>query len=211
MFGMLDYRAHKLYLMIFGIPMFVLKLAAMFGLPLLSYALGITVADDRFWQILSSIGIAIVVEVIWLIFALIVVSKLINFLFQLIVDIIPADGRNREEALQVVWHGDKAIIAQQFDKQPNTWSEDLPERFINIDWVARWFFRERIENRIEKIREYYEENPEEQPSRSRYDEIINETGNRMRWDEKIFTNPGWRREIYRACFFVWLLYEHPFK
>lgn len=211
MFGMLDYRAHKLYLIIFGLPMFALQLIAMFGLPLLSYSLGMKVAEDRFWQILSSVGIAIVVEFLWLIVVVVVVSKLITFLFQLIVDIIPADGRNREEALQVVWHGDKAIVAQQFEKQPNTWSEDLPERFINLDWVARWFFRERIEKRIEKIRDYYEENPGERPSGSKYDEVINATGNQMRWDEKILTNPGWRREIYRVCFFLWLLYEHPFK
>lgn len=211
MFGMLDYRAHKLYMIIFGLPMFVMKLIAMFGLPLLSYSLGIKVAEDRLWQILSSVGIALVVEFLWLILVVVVVSKLITFLFQLIVDIIPADGRNREEALQVVWHGDKAIVAQQFEKQPNTWSEDLPERFINLDWVARWFFRERIEKRIEKIRDYYEENPGERPSGSKYEEVIKATGNQMRWDEKILTNPGWRREIYRVCFFLWLLYEHPFK
>ena len=67
MFGMLDYRSHKLYIILFFIPNLVLMLFAMFGLPLINYSIGLAFADERIYQILVSLVAVFIVETIWLV------------------------------------------------------------------------------------------------------------------------------------------------
>lgn len=55
MFGMLDYRAHKLYLLLFGIPWYVIRWMIIIGLPFIYYGIGLKVADNRLLQIVVSL------------------------------------------------------------------------------------------------------------------------------------------------------------
>ena len=70
MFGMLDYRAHKLYVILFFIPNIFLSLFALFGIPLINYSIGLQFADERIYQILLSLVALFVVEFLWLIIVL---------------------------------------------------------------------------------------------------------------------------------------------
>jgi hypothetical protein len=79
MFGMLDYRAHKLYLMIFGIPNFLLVLISLFGLPFAYYGIGKSYADSHLMMIVVSLLALLVVEIIWNIFVH-YLSKVLNYL-----------------------------------------------------------------------------------------------------------------------------------
>ena len=54
MFGMLDYRAYKLYLILFFIPLFLLTLFQVFGLPFIYYAIGANLAENRILEIIIS-------------------------------------------------------------------------------------------------------------------------------------------------------------
>ena len=109
MFGMLDYRAHKLYFLIFFIPISLLTLFSLFALPLINYSIGFFLSDVRVLQILISLVSLFVLEIVWLLFIFGFISKLFQFIFELFVDVIPHDGRTKEEAKMVVYNGDKAI------------------------------------------------------------------------------------------------------
>ena len=50
MFGMLDYRAHKLYFIIFFIPHFFITLFSLFALPFINYSMGAVIAEERIFQ-----------------------------------------------------------------------------------------------------------------------------------------------------------------
>ena len=52
MFGMLDYRAHKLYIILFFIPNLILNLFAIFGIKIISITIGLAFADERIFQFL---------------------------------------------------------------------------------------------------------------------------------------------------------------
>jgi hypothetical protein len=45
MFGMLDYRAHKLYALLVYPIAYALRLTAIFGLPIISYLIAVTYAS----------------------------------------------------------------------------------------------------------------------------------------------------------------------
>lgn len=95
MFGMLDYRAHKLYIILFGIPNLLLLLFSLFGLPFAYYEVGKNYTDSHFMQIIVSLVALIVIELFWAIFVT-YLSKFYIFLFGLLVDVIPAEGRTIE-------------------------------------------------------------------------------------------------------------------
>jgi ammonia channel protein AmtB len=98
MFGMLDYRAHKLYLILFFLPNLALVLFATLGLPVINYSVGISLADNRVIQILISLVSLLILELVWIAFIYGLISKFYQFLFGLFVDIIPSNGRSEEEA-----------------------------------------------------------------------------------------------------------------
>lgn len=109
MFGMLDYRAYKLYLILFGIPNMILIAIALFGLPILSIELGKIWADSSLVIAIASIIALFIVEIIWTLL-LVWLGKLYLFIFQLFVDIVPAENRTKEEAVQVATAGPKAAF-----------------------------------------------------------------------------------------------------
>ena len=211
MFGMLDYRAHKLYLLLFGIPIIVIQLAACFGLPFVNYALGHEFADDRLWQILISIGLTFVVGIVWAIFIFGFVNKLFEFVFGLFVDVIPTDGRNKEQAKAVVHGGEKAIIRLKIaNLDAKEWTDEDILSFVKLDWVASWFFHDEISKRLETVREHFIEHPSLEVNDWTINKAIKDNGMEMTFFEKTLTNVIWRREIVSYVFFAYLLWTNPF-
>ena len=83
MFGMLDYRAHKLYLILMFIPHTLIFLVGVFGLPLINYGIGVSLADERIYQIIISLISVFIVEVIWILLVQQVFEKVLRFIFDL--------------------------------------------------------------------------------------------------------------------------------
>ena len=213
MFGMLDYRAHKLYILLFSIPLFILVLFALFGLPIINYVVGLKLFDARILQIISSLVSAFILEIIWNLFILGVISKLFQFVFTLFVDVIPHDGRTKEEAQAVVWGGDNAILLLEMNKHPSKWSDHFEEEIAKIDWVQSLFFKDRITQRFLQIKENFEfDNEEEIAAFNPYkiEKFIKENNLETTRFEKIICNKMYRRWIVGYSFFGYLLVFNPF-
>lgn len=213
MFGMLDYRAHKLYIILFSIPLLILLLFSMFGLPTINYMIGLKLFDARIFQIISSLVSAFILEIIWTAFIMGVVSKLFQFLFTLFVDVIPHDGRTKEEAQAVVWGGDNAILILEMNKHPSKWRENFGEEIAKIDWVQGLFFKDRVIQRFLRIKENFEFYDEEEKTAYNYYKVENflkENNLETSWFEKFICNKIYRRGFVGYSFFVYLLVFNPF-
>jgi hypothetical protein len=213
MFGMLDYRAHKLYIILFCIPLLIVHIFTIFGLPIINYAIGLQLFDERIFQIISSLVSACIVGIIWSFFIFGVVSKLFQFLFTLFVDVIPHDGRTKEEAQAVVWNGDKAILLLEGGKHPNKWRENFEEEIAKLDWVQSLFFKDRIIERLRRIKENFEFDDEEAElayNPYKLENFIIENNLEPTWFEKFICNKLYRRYVVGWLFFIYLLAFDPF-
>ena len=160
MFGMLDYRAHKLYLILFGIPSYIIHLASLLILPIICYYSGSHFSNlINLGEIVAIISLIIctiisvlIIETIWTIFVL-VIGKIFKSIFGLIIDVIPADGRTKEQAEVVLYNGDKAITHYKSEEHPKNWDDELMLKWVKLDWVASLFYREIIMERLEIIKE----------------------------------------------------------
>lgn len=208
MFGMLDYRAHKFYLMLFGIPWLVLRWIAIIGLPFAWYAIGLDFAQNRIAQILISLLAAFVGEILWAIL-ITLIGKLFMFLFGLIVDVIPVDGRTKEEAVSVVQGGEKSIFALILQKKhPSEWSDE--DIAYSSKGFFNFFFQDQISNRFSEVREHYRLNPELTLAYD-LDKFLVEKNLQMGWPEKILTNATYRGMFISYTLMLYLLLFNPFK
>ena len=211
MFGMLDYRAHKLYILLFFVPNFILGLFAMFGLPLIHYSIGLALADERIFQILVSLMAVFIIESIWLLIVFGLISKIFQFIFELFVDVIPHDGRTKEEAQMVVWTGDKAIRSLQISKHPSEWTQSLIYEIPKNDWVANLFFRDDLIKRFQTIYdEYLLMSPDTPYNDVEVERIMAENNLKISWQEKVFASPQLRTMVVAYPFFLLLLLYNPF-
>ena len=209
MFGMLDYRAHKLYLLIFGLPIFLLRLFAIFILPIINVSIGIYFFDSRIAQILSSLISLFILELIWLAFGLLS-HKIFNFLFSLIVDVIPHDGRSREEADLVVKSGEKAILALEVSNtHPSKWTDKLLGEFIRTDWIQSLFYGDVVQRRMELVRNYYVLNQDEEYGSYRVESILFENSVKQGWVEEFMCNSNTRISLIGYLFFLFLVVFQP--
>lgn len=208
MFGMLDYRAHKLYIILFGIPIFLIGLFSLFGLPFIYYAVGSYFADTYVMKIIMSLICLIFIELIWLAVVMFI-SKVFQFIFGLIVDVIPADGRTKEEAKLVVWSGDKAIFLLKFNKKkPKDWSDKDKEKLAS--GFFNYFFKENIIERIDRVREHYIDNPDVNPDEFNTKAFLKENNLEIGIFEKIVTDVFFRTCVIRYSIFLYLILLSPF-
>ena len=208
MFGMLDYRAHKLYLIIFGIPNFLLTLFSLFGLPFAYYGLGQSYAHSHTMVIVYSLIAWLIIEIIWAIFVT-YLSKFYLFFFGLFVDVIPADGRNEDEAKLVVWNGEKAIHLIKFNKKkPMDWTDEDFETLTK--GFFHFFFKDKAIQRLEKVRDYYIENPKTIPNEWNTNKFLKENNLEPEIFEKIIVNPFFRACAIRYSIFLYLILFNPF-
>jgi hypothetical protein len=209
MFGMLDYRAHKLYWLLFFIPSKILFLIAIFGLPLINYLIGFQLAETRFFQILISLISLFVIEMIWLLLIFNVTDKLFQFIFSLLVDVIPHDGRTKEEAQLVVWNGEKAVRALALNKGIDTWTDELILEMPKNDWVINMFYRDDVIRRLELIREEFNNrSSDDSPfTETEMAQILKDNSLKLGWFEKLVTDL--RASIYSYTTLLLLFYYNP--
>lgn len=208
MFEMLDYRAHKLFLILFGIPIILLTLFSLFVLPFIYYGIGLHFGESR----ISQIGIAII-SIFFVDSILIILnnglSKFSMFIFHLFVDVTPTDGRTKEEANQVVWYGDKAINLINFNnKQPEYLTDEDIEKISS--GFFNFFFRKKIISRIDSSRNYFIENPNIACNEWNINEFLKREKLEIGIFEKIITNQFLRSCVIRYSIFLYLLIFNPY-
>jgi hypothetical protein len=208
MFGMLDYRAHKLYWLLSLPLVIVLRLLALFALPFAEYAIGISLAHERLWQIAITIAVIFPVELLWFLFHK-TVDVVFGGIFNFLIDVIPADGRSHDDAKLVVKGGDEAIAVWHIDNtDPNEWSEELIRAGTKGTSVGRIFAHRRLE-RFFALKDHYINNPDIERSEYTAEEFLR--GNNM-WPsliEEIANHPIYRFAVFQYSFLLWLLAAHP--
>ena len=209
MFGMLDYRAHKLYLILFGPIFFLIRWASVIGFPFMYYSIGLAIFDNRIFQIGISLLALVVIELMWAILYT-YIDSFFMFLFQLVVDVIPNDGRTKEEAMLVVKGGEATIALLAVNKK-------RPEEMTDEDFLIyqrgffNWFFKDVVTTRLELIRRHYIENPEIGYNEWVVKDLLKKHNLTMPLYEKVLTNPLFRLAAISYALTLYLLIFNPFK
>lgn len=205
---MLDYRAHKLYLLLFGVPNFLIMWAWIIGIPLLSYHLAF--AEYSLWitRVGASLLILVIAELVSGLVSF-VIDKFFFFIFTLIVDVIPHDGRTKKQANEVVKAGPSAVTLYETNKNPSDWTDEQIEELIRLDWIARLFYAERIRERCKVLRWHFQANPDDDFGSSKPRQVIEEAGVARGLCETIITNRVWRLMALRYIFFLYLILSNP--
>ena len=204
---MLDYRAHKLYILLFGIPLFILNWFFILGIPFASYGIAKNYADS-WWGILllgilAYLGVQIVAAILGLI-----IGKFIEFSFTLIVDIIPAQDRTKEEAKLVTWGGEKTIaLLELAHTPPKDWNDEQIEN-VTKGFIT-WFFRDAILKRFEFLREYQQENPEYESSNWNNEKLLENNNLAIPIAENIMCNGIYRGWVISGLLLLFLLIVQP--
>jgi hypothetical protein len=148
MFGMLDYRAHKLFRLL-RLPFDIVgKL-----LICVCIVVAILIAQPTGYNVLLKIVIAYVAfeaigiftGVIWLR----IVCEAFKRAFFWFVDIVPAHGTNAEEARRIVEGGRQSELILKLERDFGNWTpKDTNELWSLMNWRSRLFFGDRRRRRL---------------------------------------------------------------
>lgn len=208
MFGMLDYRANKLFLVFWIIPFFLSVLITLFGIPFSAYHIAYSYADNLILQFLIAIICIFIFELIFSFLFNLLIKTPIEFFFKLFVDIVPHNNRTQEEAERVAFGGDTEMFAILLTHHPKDWNEDELNRILSYPTIGRFFFGEIIRDRLFAIREHFTNNEGEY-----YDELsildyVKEHYKPSFWERNV-SDPIRRRSIIALFFLCYLLIYNP--
>jgi hypothetical protein len=202
MFGMLDYRAHKLFLLVFGIPLFLLGWILNIGIPFVAVILAQQISEDWFAIFFLSLIFFVLIQ-LPLGLASVFINKAIQFVFTFFIDVIPCDGRNKTEADAVVWGGQSAILNIQLaNTSPAEWTDELIEKVPK--GLAALFFREVIIRRLNFIRDHSLENPDFIANDFNIRKLLRDRALSMPIYEMIICHPSYRISSLSLLFLIFL-------
>jgi hypothetical protein len=158
MFGMLDYRAHKLY-WLFTLPFRLASTVFYFIFIAIAVSLGIwTGYQPPLLQMIVAYvvfeAMLLVFNVLWLFLIMLPLEKIFFWL----VDVIPARGEDTEEAKEIVRKGRAIWLTKKMTNHIDEWTfEDTNDYVSLMSWRARLFFneREKFVKRIAIMQEVY--------------------------------------------------------
>jgi hypothetical protein len=209
MFGMLDYRAHKLF-WLFSLPI------RLVGWLLFFVTLGIGIAVAQWVEYPTIIRIVIgyvTFEAVGLIMAVIyqLLMWIVRAVFFWIIDVVPSKGADEEEAREVVVNGPATWLVKKLSTDIEKWTTaDTRALASTMNWRARLLFnaRERLETRVERFQQYYYDTGR-QPGVLTKDEVDKLVGDlKEGWFQIAIVNPYFFRSIVGAFIiaFAVLLY-----
>ena len=208
MFQMLDYRATKLYFILFAFPDLLLAVFSLAGKAIIPVLIASNYFDNTVSIILVAISLVFVFEII-LILLFVIYGKIKKFIFELIIDVTPTGGRNEEEAFAVVKVGNKMItILQLNNTNPREWTDNLIQKGSNLDWLGSLFYSSDIKVRLEFLRQYFINRPELYGYPSEQEAALEEEGLAIQLMEKIISSPVYRWSIVSYILFIYALYYH---
>ena len=150
MFGMLDYRAHKLFRLLLFPLAIIFKLAFYAGI-----ATSIIIAQNTSYTTVVKIVLAYVVfEVLTAVIGAVYSAVMWMFKrgFFWLIDVIPAHGSTPEEARAIAEGGRGVELSLKLDHDIANWTpEDTSETMSLMNWRARMFFGERSRIRSQRL------------------------------------------------------------
>jgi hypothetical protein len=165
MFGMLDYRAYKLFWLI-GLPFRIAGRLAFF----IIVAIGIFIGHWTGYHVLVQMVVAyLAFEAIILVFNLLWTVVIVNpyaKVFFWVIDVVPSRGKNTEEANSIARLGPIVWLMKKFENDIEHWTDEDTDALAKcFNWRARWWFNpeEKIWKRAEIMQEVYQ-NTGKQPA-----------------------------------------------
>jgi hypothetical protein len=209
MFGMLDYRAHKLYALLHFPFGFFIWIITIIILPLAVYFITIvsiqTTIPNRMAQLLLSLVALEIASICWFF-----IAKLIGLIptvvFNFFIDPLPADGRTRDQAQAVVQGGQRAIWFLQLNEPAARWSDEMIDQVSRIGFLQQVFYRGRVRNRLLRLRHHYRSHPALPQTEYNSNNFLKQSHLSIDAIEHIVCNPFWRNAVLRYCVIlsVWL-------
>jgi hypothetical protein len=155
MFGMLDYRAYKLFWLI-GFPLRVVNRFSFFAI----IGIAVLIALQTSYVPLVKMGIAYgAMEGILLVFLLawwLLIAWPIDKAFFWVVDVVPSRGEDKHEAKEIVRRGPAIWLSKKLMNDIEHWTFEDTEEFTKcLNWRSRLFFkgRERVAKRASVLKD----------------------------------------------------------
>ena len=193
MFGMLDYRAHKLYWLI-SLPFRLIARIIFFA----TILVGIVIAQATTFSIPIKIVIAYAsVEAIGLVVLLTIVwgmTSVLNRMFFFLVDVVPAHGDNVQEAKEIALKGRYFELNKKFETDIENWTYEDTNEFVSlVNWRQRLFFplKDRLRRLVPELQRIYCETGTQPGDLGGYKiAAIRESlpGGKISWFEKAIAN-----------------------
>ena len=159
MFGMLDYRAHKLYWLI-ALPFRLIARIMYFA----TIFVGIGIAQFTSFSIPIKIVIAYVsFEAIGLVLLLTVywgMTSVLNRIFFFIVDVVPAHGANAQEAKAIALTGRAFELNKKLEADIENWTYEDTDEYVSLsNWRTRLLFpvKDRLVRVVSELQRIYYE------------------------------------------------------
>jgi hypothetical protein len=159
LFGMLDYRAHKLYWLI-SLPFRLTARIIFFA----TIVVGIVIAQATTFSIPIKIVIAYAsVEAIGLVVLLTIVwgmTSVLNRIFFFLVDVVPAHGDNVQEAKAIALTGRYFELNKKYETDIENWTYEDTNEFVSLaNWRQRLFFplKDRLRRLVPELQRIYYE------------------------------------------------------
>jgi hypothetical protein len=157
MFGMLDYRAHKLYRLVTWPFRIISWLILLGSTAIVALYIGVTLSYA--WPVKLIIAYAaseLAVTIIY--FVLAGIGKILNYAFFWTIDVIPSKGQNEEEARLIVLGGPLVWLMLKMEREIENWTARDTDAFMAaLNWRVRLVnSRDRVEQRITTVREFYD-------------------------------------------------------
>ncbi len=157
MFGMLDYRAYKLYWLI-GLPFRIALKLCFFTI----IAIGIFIArwtEFNPWiQVVVGYGAFELIAIIFLVLWLLLITWPVETAFFWTVDVIPSRGENIEEAKEIARKGPIVWLLKKMENHIEDWTFEDNNEFVKcLNWRSRLFFdaKNRVRKRVEVLQDVY--------------------------------------------------------
>lgn len=159
MFGMLDYRAHKLYWLLtkpFNLIVWLISIV----LIVFSIAIGANYYTDPIAQFIAAIVALEVMGIIYFI-TIKILFWICEKVFFFFIDVVPAEGRSKEDALNVLRMGDNYLLLKKM-LTPHDWDYEDTDRYMKAaPLINRMLFgntmRSNVNETINAVSSYIEE------------------------------------------------------
>jgi hypothetical protein len=203
MFGMLDYRAHKLFLLV-AMPFRVINRLMYF----VFIAIAVGLAEWTKFGMPAKVavgyvsfeGMFLVFGILWLFLVTLPVQKI----FFWMIDVIPSRGADEEEAQEIVMKGKAVWLYKKLATEIENFTyKDTDELASTMNWRARLFFngKEKLDKRVAALYEIYEQTGK-QPGSFPDAEIKKMLGGlNPSWFEKVIVSPQAFNSI-AACLII---------
>jgi uncharacterized membrane protein len=159
MFGMLDYRAHKLFWLL-TLPLRIISRLLGFALIVVAILIARWTEYSPLVQIVIGIaafeGMGFIFGILWLFLVALPIEKI----FFWTVDVVPSHGEDEEEAKEIVRKGPIIWLTKKLMNHIDDWTYEDTNAFVScMNWRARLFFneKERFWKRVEVLHQLYDD------------------------------------------------------